>query len=314
MKILYASTTPTRGIAEKFVRAVNEYTEHEARGLISRSFFDRERSRFDPPLYQIGDPALRDACLDWADVVHLIHETSPASLGRRDILGKKPVFYQRFTLIDKGRWYLKIWPEEDLARVRLLLVAEGWQRYSLWKDKTYKMLPAIFPIDDPSHTPIPVAKRKHVVTFATMNAKDGPPAPKGLLKTKRELEGLGLDLIFRVPFEECMRRKAASWVGIDEVVTPILHFSAFEYLSLGVPCLSWYDEISMQTVLEATGASYLPILNTDLSDLFSATSSVLLKDDAWMEEKSVELRRWMEKYMHPRKVIEQYVELYKEAS
>lgn len=313
MKVLYVDQVGTRGVAEKFLRCMRRYhaPEHEARAAVSYSFFDREAKKLPSGLVDVRDREQVRASLEWSDVVHLIHQTSYRSLGLADWLGKRPTVYQRFTLLDKGDWYPKLWQPEDFQHLKLALVAEGWQRYPLWRGLDYTILPAPFPIEDPEYRPVPVSRRKRQACFTPMSKKAGPPAPKAFDQTVEALNGVKLDVVHRKPFALCMARKAVSWVGIDEAETPVIHFSAFEFLALGVPCVSLFDELTERTVMEATGAASLPLLNADIASLRVAVDGVLALPAERMEEISTELRGWMERHMHPRDVLARYLELYR---
>ena len=315
MKVVYIDQVGTRGVAEKFAACLNRYHGHlhEARACVSYSFADRSKDPPPPPLWDVRDSAQVRACIEWADVVHLIHQSSYRALKCQEWIGRKPTVYQRFTLIDKGDWYPRLWEAGDFKHLRLALVAEGWQRYPLWSGLDYTILPAPFPIEDLAYRPIPVGQRKRQACFTPMSKKPGPPAPKAYDETVKALQGIKLDVVFRKPFAECMKRKARAWVGIDEVATPVIHFSAFEFLSLGVPCVSLFDELTERTVKEATGAASLPLLNADAASLRVAIDSALALDEDRMAEVSAELRGWMERHMHPRDVLGRYLELYRGA-
>jgi hypothetical protein len=311
LKVLYADAVGTRGAAERLAACLARYhgQSHEARALVSCSFF-RRGEPVGPPLWDAKDPAQRDACLDWADVVHLIHQTSYRSIGRPDMIGRRPTVYQRFTLLDKGDWYPRLWDAEDFKHLRLALVAEGWQRYPLWRGLDYAILPMVFDLEDPLLQPAAIAEREPRVFFGVMNKKDGPPAPKAYERTVKALRGLQLNVAHRLPFADTARLRQRSWVSIDEVLTPMIHFSVFESLAQGVPCVTRFDALTESTVKEATGADSVPFLNADVESVRVAVDQALSVDEEGMGRISSELRGWMERYMHPRDVMARYLALY----
>lgn len=314
MNVLYVDATGTRGIAEKFAACLNRYhPDHAARACVPASFFDRTPGKLPSHLYDVRDRAVLGDCIYWADVVHLIHQTSWRSIGRPDMIGKKPTVYQRFTLVDKGDWAKRIWQREDWKHMRFVVVAEGW-RNSAWNDYAYTLMPAPFPIEDPEYQPLPIAERDRRVFFSAMNRNEGPPAPKAFDQTCKVLQGLKSAILYRKPFAESMRERARSWVSIDEVATPVIHFAAFESLALGVPCISRFDDLTLGAVKTATGAESLPLLNADLASLRVAADEALAVDADRMGQISGELRGWMERYMHPRDVMARYLAFYGEAA
>lgn len=315
MKILVIDPDYTRGGAERIVWATNAHTEHEARGLFRRS---EPPSRYAgsmllPPAWSLARRRDVRAATDWADVLHFVHAASPRSIGRPGLIGRRPMVWQMFTQWDptarRAKWYERLWLERDLRGVRRAVVAEGWQRYPLWRGKRFSLLPAVFPIDQPEFMPLPVAERRRAVSYAVMHTGGGV-APKGYGETVEALRGLPQDVMHKVPFLECMRRRGLSRCGVDEVVTPVVHFSAFEYLSRGVPCVSWWDELTENTVKEATGCEHLPLTNANIESLRSVVSILLDLPQEALEDLSAKLRGWMERYMHPRKTIKRYVELW----
>lgn len=313
MKVLIISDDPVRGASETIVWGLDKYTDIEARGLSKQSkrwaLADWEPGRF----WNIHDRRQREEALGWADVCHFLHSQSYRTIGRPDLIGKKPAVWQMFTQWDKGtreaEWYPKLWKKEDFPHIRRALIAEGWGRYNLWEGHEYKLLPMIFPLwthilPDWEQEPI------RQVSFATMSRKKGLVAPKAVRGTIRALKGVRLDWCFRVPWKECVERKRRSWVGIDEVETPIFHFSGFEYLALGVPCISRYDMRSENDLKAVTGAAAIPFIDAEMGTLRETCEAILdIPLDIWNEERKM-ARNWMSTYYEPSKMIRHYVDLY----
>lgn len=320
MNVLILAFDTVRGAAERTIWAINTYTEHKAKGLFKYTFPSRYSGtlRIEKP-WDLNSHSQIEKAFSWCDVIHCFHEASPRKIDRADIIRKKPIIWQMFTQWDvkqrgKVEWYEHMWAPGDLKYVRAVLVAEGWQRYDLWKSAgiQHSYLPGIFLIDLPEFKPVEVSDRKRVVSFASMKKKEGPPAPKGYDRTLLKLEGLPSDVIFRKPILKCLHRKAHSWCGIDEVVTPIIHFSAFEYAALGVPCISHYDDLTFSTISEVTGCAELPFQDATMGTLVEKIKQLLSIEAKGLEDLSGKIRSWMERFYHPRETIKRYIELYKE--
>lgn len=314
MRILIADASMVRGIAERMVRCVNEFTHHEARCLIKASWYDHStwNGQFnpEPPVYSLHNKDSIAECLDWCDAVHFLQMTCFDTLGRAELLGSKPASWQLFGMMsgtERWRTVGRFWKPEELKKLRLSLVAEGWQRDPFWTGKNYTMLPGIFMINDEDHKPIPFAERDRIVSFAPMNKKQRV-APKGVDVTLRALKDVPVDLLYRLEFKECMQRKSKAWLGIDELVTPMVHFSAFEYLSLGIPCASSWDSVTEHAIHSVTGSN-MPFLNANVRSIRALARCAFAEDDAWRNE-CMAARAWMEDNYDPVGCIQKYIEFW----
>jgi hypothetical protein len=317
MRVLVVDASMVRGFAERLCSAVNEGGRHQARCLIAGSWYDQStwNGDFSPksPVYSLREKGSVAECLEWADLVHFLQATSYRTIGRTDLIGRKAAAWQVFGSVDQ-RWevYGPIWTDADRSKIRQGVVAEGWSRDRYWSRWEHAELPGLFTIWDRHHQPLPIWKRGRQASFAPMSKKSAA-APKAYRETQDALRRLPLDLMHRIPWDDCMRRKARAWVGIDEVVTPMVHFSGFEYLALGVPCLSSFDEATERSVREATGADRLPFLNASLATLRVEVERCLAaKDEEWAA-RCVEVRKWMERHYDPREGVKRYEDFWQRA-
>jgi len=318
MNVLVVAQDYIRGFAERLIWAIETHTQHNARGLFKK----RSPSRYVGSL-QLSRPWLAtdreevDSAVQWADIFHCVHGSTLRTIGRPDMIGKKPTVWQMFTQWDHHHrrmpaWYARTWRDGDERHIRRALVAEGWQRYDLWRRDgiEFTHLPSIFPIHQPEYLPVPVIERRRAVSYAVMNKKDELPAPKGYKETRRALKSFDHDFMIKISFEECLTRKAHSWCGVDEVITPVVHFSAFEYAALGVPCFSQYDDRTVRAIRDVTGCTVLPFNNVCLGELRGGVRWIMEHEDDAMTEKSSWIRSWMEQYYDPAENVQRYLELY----
>jgi hypothetical protein len=321
MRIAYVSLTHHAGVPERMAIAVNQYTGHEARALVPGPWL-AGKSMFRPGrtpdhLWDVRDVAQRDECLEWADVIHAIYNCSLDKLGRPDLGGRKLFVWHLAT-----RWhpvFMTLFP--TTRPNRLVVSAEGWTRYglpSLAGSEAWGILPNVFLLDDPLYQPCPFGRR---VRYASMSPRvgvdenaSGEPiaAPRMVPSVKEQLKGLAFHTYRSLEFEDCMRRKRRTWIGIDDVVNPLVHQSGFEYLAMGVPCVNLSDRHLKEEVARATGAVGWPFFEADMAHLRPVVAKALAAGGEW-QVLGADMRRWMERAMHPRDVIGRYVDLYDRA-
>lgn len=296
-------------------RVVREHTEHEARSICQdvKKHAWYLRPGVDAPTCKLSEREKVHEWIEWADVIHCMANASPRILGVPDLLTKKIWVFQWHGM-QILRWDMLFKPGDERF-VRWAHIGQGWIEYSRQQAFFARFNPTILPnvitIDDEIHTPTPFRNRspRRVAfspsTFAQSANQKGVDVVRGACK------GFDLDLIHGASFEACMRRKAKAYVGIDEVVTPLYHRSALEFLALGVPCLESWGPAAARDLKEATGAEEVPFLPAKPETLRQTLRKVLSDVDT-LEGAGAECRAWMEKYYHPRDLIGRYLKFYEE--
>jgi hypothetical protein len=328
VKILYVSSTPFSGGHLRMAEALAK-RGHETRALTPATWEPEIRElgpkrMKDGRAWWIGDQALVGECVEWAEAIHFTYSASLESLGRSDLLGRKPLVWHLATKWKPG--FMRHFPGDSAKHYRFVFSAEGWDRYEL-PPFGWRAVPVLYPIDDPLWLPMPFEKRARRVTMTPRLLTDEwggkpIPAPRAVPSIQDALAGLPLAVVSGVGHREAMRAKASSWVGIDDVVNPLVHFSGFEYLSLGVPCLNRSDEHMRWQLAAITGGPWPfvdcnlnPLLAEDLKAGGSVAATVrYIFEEARpenVEEKGKEARRWMEKYYSADLMAQRYEELYR---
>jgi hypothetical protein len=123
---------------------------------------------------------------------------------------------------------------------------------------------------------------------------------------------LSADIIMDVPHRECLARKQTGDIGIDEIVTGSYHLCSLETLAQGLITIAGLDDLQVRTLTDLTGCkpSELPwvIATPKTLEKELCTLAALSRDR--IEEKQAYSRAWMEKYWHPKKAIERFVDVY----
>lgn len=326
MKVACIVTTMYSGGQERLANILTRYTTHEAKVLApgvwttARYKGDVFREDWDnhENIYWISKPEYRDMVLDWADVWHFFYPCSIATIGRPDLIGKKPTFWHLAL-----RWtdeFLRFFPNDSVKKTRFILSCEGWERYEI-PDFDWKLVPVLFPIEDELYRPIPFDQRESHAAMSPrlLHNLDWSPterryieikAPRSARKIERILEGLPFDLIAKRGFTVAMNRKKRAWVGIDDVMNSLCHLSGFEFLSCGVPCINRIDDFLRSRFSQGLGIDPPPFIRATLDNVREVVEKLLLTPiDVW-EQRCREAREWMERNYHPRDTIRRYVELY----
>jgi hypothetical protein len=319
MKIAFIAKTWWTDLHKRMAEAVNEYTPHEALSL-GIGHWDRKKGfggRFDRHgvMRSIRHPELVDEVLDWADVLHFSYTCSPFTLEnpRPDVMRKKIIVFQLAT-----RWknvMLQHFPGGSYKSVRFVMSAEGWDRYPCgeWQ---WEHLPQIYPIESPEYLPIPMEERRKEVSMSPRvvtdysNTGDLISAPRRVGSVKTHLRNFPFRLLSKKSHPVCMQQKASAWLGVDDVVNPLLHQSSMEYLSLGVPCINRVDGHLIGLLARVHGRAP-PLIHAELTDLRAVVKDCFKN---WSQDRyrqtSEEARQWMEQYCHPRDVINRYIAIY----
>lgn len=295
MRVVYASTSPWSGQHLRWAIAMNRYSNNEARVLTQHDSLER-----------------RNELLEWADVIHCAYTCSAQTLGRPDLLGKK-LWLWHLAL----KWRDKFWqyfPGDQRHDVRFLLACEGWERFGLPDDVEWTLVPQCFLIDDAPYRPLPVVARKRVVTASARDwykrVERGKSNFRNWPAVRRALKGMPFKGIHKKPFGDCIRLKAASWLGIDDLHQPLAHLSGMEYLALGVPCLNRVDEVLRRSIGDCLGAPDVPFIDADIESVREIVRWYLKEPLEHQEARAVDCRRWMETYYHPKTVVQKYLEVY----
>lgn len=315
-KILYASRTPVVGVAPLFTRIVNRHfatVGHEARCLTADlgPFGWYARDRVLCPVYHEQDENQRNDCLEWADVVHSFNYSSPRNLSRPDLLGKKP--WAHMICGDASQKLRHAWRDVDLPKAKFIVVAEGWHRADGFKRfEPYTLMPLLFDVFDSLHRHFFVGDRWRRASYSPSTRSTAPTKTntKGYGLVQKALDGFPLDVIEDVLFDVCMQRKSVSWVGVDEVSTPMMHHSGPEWLALGIPCISMYDEFTERTWKDCFGCNEMPFINATMETLRDRVYSILQLNECDMQDIGGELIRWVHRYLNPIKWVERYLGIY----
>ncbi len=319
MKILFACNSPLAGVTPRTARLVNKYFKgfHEARILINsvgpfecytKGWPDSKPSKF---MYNIKNEKDVQESIKWADVVHC-----NANVGIRMLGGSAKKFLKKkiwvFQWHGAQLWpFRTVWEKEDYKYVKWAHIGQGWIRDKFFDKFKIRILPNLVDIEDDLFTPLSWEEREDKVGFSPSTLKSGLANEKGVDEVKSACKDVTLDLINGISFDDCLRRKKTSILGIDEVVKPYYHLSGLEFLSQGTACICSYDSLAADNLREATGSATVPFLNADPDNLRELVRGVMSNKEL-LRSAGTESRYWMENFYHPKDILSRYLDFYRE--
>jgi hypothetical protein len=186
-----------------------------------------------------------------------------------------------------------------------------------------RIVPNIVPIDDPPYTdPHPPAETGLSVYYRPSSygsawsdrweTKGAPEVMAALDWTAKNIPGIRIDAELKgIPHEEHLRRRAACSVGIDDVVTGSFHLNSLETFAQGRAVICHLDSRQILTLARFAGCNELPFINFPVEDL-PMVLSMLSQNLPLVQELGRQGRQWMERYWHPKIMVEHYVAVYRD--
>jgi hypothetical protein len=120
---------------------------------------------------------------------------------------------------------------------------------------------------------------------------------------------LQVDIIEQVSHAECLQRKSACHIVIDDLVTGSYHLNTLESLASGSVCLTHMDRATQQAVFDLTGRSDFPAVSVGLED-----AEVVLLDLAGnrplVDAMGDHARDWMRQHWAPKDTARHFLDAY----
>lgn len=309
MKILHVSDTTLSGSPYRIAKLFSKYTKHQARHMVwTPVVFERVF-----PTDLVASEMKRheiDAMFKWADVIHYHNRFERQLVFRKHHGLKHPEGKPCVIQMHSPRESEDFSPEIN-SKMPIAVIAQYHVRE--WPERDF-MVPNVVDIHDELMKPVKRAGKPAIVSYAPSNCTAKGWDDKGygvtapVLKKMQLARRLKFQLIVKRPFEEAMRMKQLSDIGIDEFVTGSYHLSSLEYLSMGCATIARLDAKTEAAVKEVSGANYLPWVNTSVGN-FKGSLEDLLHVEKWREIGRLS-RVWMERYWNPEMLCDRYERMY----
>jgi len=310
MNVLHISDTTLSGAPYRLACAQNKYSDLKAKHLVWKAkIFDRVF-----PTDLVGeDMSAQDLrkWWDWADIIHWHNRRTRSVFFKKTQIdiNKKPSVFQIHSPRNSEDF------DSDInAEVPLLIIAQYHPRE--WPDKPHKIVPNIIDIHDELLTPPPKTNRTiPIVTYAPSNVTAKGWDDKGYTEISPTLKKLKLArkidyrLIIKKTYEDAMKLKRLSDIGIDECKTGSYHLSSLEYLSMGVATICYIDKQTEKVVKDITGCPDLPWVNCNAAG-FQQTLTSLINNMEKTSEYGLNARKWMQVFWNPAILCTHYISIY----
>jgi hypothetical protein len=143
---------------------------------------------------------------------------------------------------------------------------------------------------------------------------------KGYVETKRILQRLkqrypsdfDYDIITDASLEECIKRKSRCNVIIDECVTGSYHRSGLEGLALGKLTICYMKDILIEQLYYIINDNNIPFQNVKIDNLENYIDMLIGCNITDIINCGNSNRNWMETYWHPKDIVNEYIQIYKE--
>lgn len=298
MKILLCANTDYGGGAWFLSQAINRYTDHEAR------HFRMSQSALEYPYHMLApSPAEIRKLVDWCDVLH-VRESQKFLPGNYLRKQKKPV-----VITYCGRGYRRRAKRTIEAKRRV-----GWLVTVSTPD-----LPFYYPDEPPLWIPntredmIDYPTRRHerfTVTHApTFRERKGTDV---LIEAVQGLDDVDLELVEKVAYSQCLRRKAPCHLLFDQFANGYGN-NTIEAWALGMPVITNDLETKFTHHLEEA-CGYLPFVKVpEDANALRETIDRLHRDETFYKEMLDKGRQFFFTYHHAPAAAKRAIEIYEMA-
>ncbi len=313
--VIHIAATPLVGAPMRIVYALNKFTKYNAR-LITL-FPDYYGKRTHPgDLVWSDDREQSMELLKKADIIHLHHyfdieKNNLFQVNFRKIVPKTCRFVRQFHV--HPAVYNKKNPKSVIDdELPQLVIPNFHERFFVHA----RVMPNILSDEEiKSADDNSCCKIVHASTLPNVSAwkrrwnTKGTPEIRKILKKLSKKATFEYEIITHTPFLECMQKKAAADIIIDDLVTGSYHLNALEGLTLGKVTLSYVDSRADFVLRKLTGSNHLPFLNVPLEHSASVLQWLIENPDS-TKAIGTENKKWFDEYYSPEKVIHHFTEAY----
>ncbi len=308
--------TPLAGAPIRLVRALNAFTEIDAR-LINLNPLAYGQRTYPEDIAFRKNPEEARAHIENADLVHLHHwmdlKKNPFGID----LSRKAVVRQFHSEPEFVAKHARL-PVDTVIHDPLpqLVIAQFHERYY----PRARMVPNLLDFEDIDRAldSNPTTPHKPRILFsptspaaAAASRWNTKGSPETLIVLERLQKQLSVDCeVFQdLPWHEAIKRKSAATAVIDEMVTGSYHLSGLEGLALGKCTFGYLDTRMIEVIVKITGSTSLPWINVHLSQ-FEETIGHFAHEPALFSESGQYAYRWMRQYWRTEELVKHYTQAY----
>lgn len=314
-KVIHLAATPTAGAPQRIVKALNSYTDYEAR-LISL----KREGPFEHDIIFSEQKALSVELIESAAIIHLhnylsldSNDFSPIDFHKLQQQGKR--FIRHFH--SQPGFVSRVTGEsvESIVNCPIpqLVAAQHMERFYpnafvvpniIHQDEEIYESKGDEPEYDVAFTP-----SNSVPAWSTRWDTKGTPETLAILTSLEKEKGLTYKCLQNKTFNEVMQAKCMARIIIDELVTGGYHLSGLEGLSLGKPVLAYLDERTQHVLRFVSQSDQNPFISVRLEEARNVLSLLIEERDLCQRvgEKS---RDWVSQYWNDKQLVNFYVDAY----
>lgn len=287
---------------DEMVRAINKYSDRYEAILINPN---KEDSYSDIPI--TTDLSI----LDKVDILHLHNKWRKEEVNK--YTGKKLIQYHsppRDSYIDFGFEGLK------------LVIAQYHATLHEYKQMGCQLIRNSIDLELPIYSERKIIEDKVRVGFSpTQKYGRGNRSyeSKGYLETEDVLKVIkskypnkfDYDIMYQVPYDECILRKSKCNVIIDECVTNSYHRSGLEGLALGKMTICYVGKEVQEVMKRVSGSGLIPFESVWIADLQRfLIDLVTVKGITYINQIGDRNWNWMRQYWSPRSIVKDLEKYY----
>lgn len=167
------------------------------------------------------------------------------------------------------------------------------------------------PIYDDLHSPNWIYNEVPQVAFTPAHCREGQFwERKGCKETLKVLEGkFQHQFLTGVQWQDTMVIRKSCDIAIDEIITGSYHMCSLEALSLGLVAIANLDDKCIDALEKVTGTRKHPWVIASAQTLEQKLTE-LIQDKAYLKNKRLESRSYMEKYWNPTVLANKFRDIY----
>jgi hypothetical protein len=119
-----------------------------------------------------------------------------------------------------------------------------------------------------------------------------------------------IDIIIKVPLDECLKRKSLCNIFIDEVKTPSYHRSGLESMAMGMATICSIGTDVEKVLLSSSGADKNPFISVYAPELKDKLIELIESGLDNIMNIGYNTRLWMENYWDPAVIANEYIKIY----
>jgi len=315
LRVVHLSKSSLAGQPHRLVKALQRYTNYDVRMV--------DLHRWNIYSHDLIFTEELEKCVELvqnADIVHFhnyldLNSTSFAPLDFKDLHAKGKAFIRQIHSEPNALSRIMGISVNEVLSCDLptLVIAQYPERFF----PNARVVPNNIPIDaldyiptrDSTYWDLFFSPTKAISAWEDRWNTKGTPETLYMMEKIAGETGCLTKSITQRPLSEVLYEKRRSYIVLDDMITGSYHLSGLEGLSMAKPTLAYLDERIRRVLLDVSGASTIPFINTQLEN-----ANVIIKYFLQHRDEGSEIgqsgRQWLEQYWSEESIIQHYKDIY----